>query len=216
MGQVLRQYALLASLIRTTFHSIKKTDEKEKSYEKQPKSPSSALEPSIFKGTNGLINLSNDDPSESRLDSLLGKNDDDSEDESIKRKNTTGISKDDVKVDVTLRTQLGHAPALMLLLTIPGGNDPTSSESSQPMPESRQVSICLEVGLNGRISTVDLAGLLDEEPTDDGDAEMQGADGAGSSAQEMRKKIARVLEISQDLGILVEWVLRWLRERAGA
>lgn len=204
-------------MIRTTFHSLKKTDEKEKPSKKQPKSSSPALEPSIFKGTNGLINLSNDDPSESRLDSLLGKNDeDDSEDGSVKREDTAGISKDDVKVDVTLRTQLGHAPALMLLLTIPGENDPTSSEFTQPVPESRQISICFEVGLNGRISTVDLAGLLDEETTDDGDAEMQGADKTGSSAQEMRKKISRVLEISQDLGILVEWVLRWLRERAGA
>ncbi|KAJ5606313.1 hypothetical protein N7510_009094 [Penicillium lagena] len=214
---ILRQYALLASLIRTTFHSPKKPDEKEKSSKKQPKSSSPALEPSIFKGTNGLINLSNDDPSESRLDSLLSKNDaDDSEDGSIKRKDTIGVRKDDVKVDVTLRTQLGHAPALMLLLTIPDGTDPTSSESTQAVPESRRISICLEVGLNGRISTVDLAGLLDEEIANGGDAEMQGADETDSSAQEMRKKIARVLEISQDLGILVEWVLRRLRERAGA
>lgn len=215
-SQVLRQYALLARLVRTTFHSLKKTDEKEKSPTEQPKSSSPALEPSIFRGTNGLINLSNDDPSGSRLDSLLGKNDaDDSEDGSIKREDTNDISKDDVKVDVTLRTQLGHAPALMLLLTIPGEDDPTSSGSTQPMPESRQISICLEVGLDGRISTVEVAGLLDKE-TDGGDTEMQGANETGSSAQEIRKKIARVLEISQDLGILVEWVLRWLRERAGA
>ncbi|KAJ5814830.1 hypothetical protein N7474_006607 [Penicillium riverlandense] len=214
---ILRQYALLASLIRTTFRSSKKADEKQKSSEKRPKSSSPAMEPCIFKGTNGLITLSNDNPNESRLDSLLGKNDaDDSEDGSIKREDTNGVSKDDVKVDVTLRTQLGHAPALMLLLTIPGGNDPTSSESTQPVPEPQQISICLEVGLNGRISTVDLAGLPDEETTDGGDAEMQGADETGSSAQDMRKKIARVLEISQDLGILVEWVLRWLRERAGS
>jgi hypothetical protein len=31
----------------------------------------------------------------------------------------------------------------------------------------------------------------------------------------VHKKIARVLEVSQDLGILVEWVLRWLQQRTG-
>jgi hypothetical protein len=45
---------------------------------------------------------------------------------------------------------------------------------------------------------------------------MHGADDSGSDSelQNVHKKIARVLEISQDIGILVEWVLRWQRQRA--
>jgi hypothetical protein len=81
--------------------------------------------------------------------------------------------------------------------------------------EPVQVSICFEVGLNGRISIVDVAELRGQNG-DGGDTEMQGTDAAGPKLQDMHEKIARVLEISQDLGILVEWVLRWLRQRAGS
>jgi hypothetical protein len=78
-----------------------------------------------------------------------------------------------------------------------------------------QLAICVEVGLNGRISVVDSSGLgIDQE--EGGDAEMQGTDSSGTQLQEIHKKIASVLEISQDLGILVEWVLRWQRQRAGS
>lgn len=116
---------------------------------------------------------------------------------------------DDVRVDVTLRTQIGQAPALMLLIT------DSSNNAENTVREPVQVSICFEVGLNGRISIADVAELKGQS-RDGGDTEMQGSDAAGPKLQDMHEKIARVLEISQDLGILVEWVLRWLRQRAGS
>lgn len=114
----------------------------------------------------------------------------------------------DVKVDVTLRTQLGQSPALMLLITNPGKN---IGSAEKFVRESVQVSLCFEVGLNGRISVVDSSGL-NATNGDAGDTEMQGTDDK-PDLQDLHKKIARVLETSQDLGILVEWVLR---ERLGS
>ena len=90
----------------------------------------------------------------------------------------------------------------------------SSSNAEKTEREPVQVSICVEVGLNGRITVVDVAELTAQRGDGD-DAEMQGTD-AQPKLQDMHEKIARVLEISQDLGILVEWVLRWLRQRAGS
>lgn len=155
--------------------------------------------------------LSNDDPNEEKLSALLG--------DGFSTAFTTVASNaspfhsedyfDDVRVDVTLRTQIGQAPALMLLVTDSSNN--VRNAEREPV----QVSICVEVGLNARISIVDVAELKGQNGSG-GDTEMQGTDAAGPKLQDMHEKIARVLEISQDLGVLVEWVLRWLRQRAGS
>lgn len=160
--------------------------------------------------------MNNDDPNEGKLDFLLGLGalDGSKGDSSFSAVTTpTGghsaqLPMDDVKVDVTLRTQLGQAPALMLLIT---DHKSPKEVTVSPVQTPRLIAISVEVGLNGQISVLETAGL-----TSGRDSEMQGTDDSDSGADEIRKQIPRVLEVSQDLGILVEWVLRWLQQqRAG-
>ena len=206
---------MLASLIRNVFKApTKDKDEKIKRSVSVPTSSFAEEQDSgIFTDDGGLIILSNDDPNEDKLNMLL--NDDFPTDASLLsgEGNNDRLFMDDIKVDVTLRTQLGQAPALMLLITDPGRD---SENPDQPPCKSMQVSICFEVGLNGRISVVDSAGLVKDNNGSSGDTDMQGMENSETKLQEVHKKIVRVLEISQDIGILVEWVLRWLRQRAGS
>lgn len=154
-----------------------------------------------------MVFLSNKDPNEQKLDFLLNGNN---------KSNATapGSGKDiamsahqeEVKVDVTLRTQLGQSPVIMLLFTV---EDPRLASSPADTVLSK-VSISLEIGLNGRISVVDMTGLLDDETAADSEKGAQ-----NSESYKLQQKIARVLEISQDIGILVEWVARWVRQQKG-
>lgn len=165
-----------------------------------------------------IIILSNDDPNEKRLNSLLGgfgqagahtigkgkgAMDGSSDDDST--------TEDDVKVDVTLRTQLGQAPVIMLLFTVDNlQGKPTLDQEYSTLSK---VSVSLEVGLNGRVSVIDMTGLFDDENTSMDPMDTQASGGHDNEVSELQKTIARVLEVSQDLGILVEWVLRWARQR---
>ena len=210
-------------MIRKTFHLPKDQANPDRSSTATPKNTNapSAQTPDLFADHDGLIILNNDDPNEERLNLLLGLgSSNDSKNDSgigISTPSSGGMSSkplsvDDVRVDVTLRIQLGQSPALMLLIT-DQRNYNKSPETARSIPTPRQIAICFEVGLNGHISVVDTAGLVDGEAA--GDTEMQGVDNPDSGLQDVQKKIARVLEVSQDLSILVEWVLRWMQQRAG-
>lgn len=156
-----------------------------------------AAQSSTTNGKGNVTVLSNQDPNEQKLDALM------------KGLNVEGVSidndADDVKIDITLRTQLGQAPVIMLLFTI--------NDASIGNDYLKTFSISFEVGLNGHIIVVDTSGLW-EEPVS-GEDRPEGADigDQKDEASEMPKKIARALEVSQDLGILVEWVLRWRRQQ---
>jgi len=172
-------------------------------------SPPVDQELEFITGKEGIITLSNEDPNQDKLDFLLndgfpisGGNASPSG-----ARSPNQMSMDDVKVDVTLRPLLDKPPVLMLLITDPG------QDAEQPLREPVQVTICFEIGLNGRISVVETSGLLERSDAGKDDAEMQMADAPRPGLQDIQRKIAKVLEISQDLGILVEWVLRWLRQR---
>lgn len=151
----------------------------------------------VTKGKDGVIILSNEDPNEARLNFLL---------EGVRAEAQAGdaTASDDVNVDVTLRVPLGQAPLVMLLLTTKNALSATGESGL------RSMSISFEVGLNGRISVVETAGLLDESSTESDKGESQ--NDQDNEALELRKKMSRVLETSQDIGILVEWVLRRQRE----
>jgi hypothetical protein len=204
---------LLANLIRKiTGKSAKSKDDKRVPSNGVSLGPSAPASQELsFAGQSDIIMLSNDDPNEEKLSALLG--DGFSTAFATAAYNASPFHSedylDDVRVDVTLRTQIGQAPALMLLVT------DSSNNVENAVREPVQVSICFEVGLNGRISIVDVAELKGQSDNG-GDTEMQGTGAAGPELQDMHEKLARVLEISQDLGILVEWVLRWLRQRAGS
>lgn len=132
----------------------------------------------------GVIILSNEDPNEARLNSLLKG----------RGSETEEADSGDVSVDVTMRAPLGQAPVIMLLFN---ANDSLGGSASTSRLDT--MSISFEVGLNGRISVTETSGLQAEQEDE---------------AQELRKKLSRVLETSQDIGILIEWVLRW-KQRGG-
>jgi hypothetical protein len=217
--QILRQYALLANLIHKIFSSPQKDDGSKKDAE--PATAGTPRKPNASKAImptkeNKVVFLSNKDPNEQKLDFLLN---------GINKSNATapGSGKDiamspamslrdhaarqeEVKVDVTLRTQLGQSPVIMLLFTV---EDPRLASSPADTVLSK-VSISLEIGLNGRISVVDMTGLLDDETPAESEKDAQ-----NSESYKLQQKIARVLELSQDIGILVEWVARWVRQQKG-
>lgn len=161
----------------------------------------------INKEKSGLVILSNQNPNEQKLDALLGEN----EDILNLKGGSEAISRDDVKIDITLRTQLGQAPVLMLLFTFNDGGP--ENDSKLESDYSSRISISFEVGLNGHISVVDTSGLCDDQPSsDENKGEGQENDGRQVKTSELQKKIARALEVSQDLGTLVEWVLQRRRQ----
>ncbi|PYH90998.1 hypothetical protein BO71DRAFT_61629 [Aspergillus ellipticus CBS 707.79] len=217
---ILRQYAFLANLIRSIFGTSFKPDESKADAQadlsKNLSGPLKFSRPGKAKKENVII-LSNDDPNEKRLDELL-RGFDNGVFPDAKGKgsvvngsfNSGFATDDDVKVDVTLRTQLGQAPVIMLLFTV--DNTDGAPEPVRGEPTLSKVSISLEVGLNGRIAVVDMTGLLDDDSSG-ADSMDQAADGQKSEAFELQTKIARVLELSQDIGTLVEWILRWARQR---
>lgn len=118
------------------------------------------------------------------------------------------VDADDLKVDVTLRT-IGQAPMIMLLFTV---DRPSSAESKSEDVALTKASISFEIGINGRISVVEVTGLLGVENNTLDDANADGQKTV-ESTNELRSKLAYVLETSQDIGVLVEWVLRWVRQQ---
>ncbi|TQB74111.1 hypothetical protein MPDQ_005168 [Monascus purpureus] len=206
---ILRQYALLASFIQKIFNPADGSGTGKKNSgvteSKSPPGVQQTRKPKPLNNQSRLTILSNDDPNEDKLNSLLTSSKD-SEAHNAGR---------DVKIDITLRTQLGQAPVIMLLFTAPD-DDSTGDKSTMDtkLLWLDVISVSFEIRLNGRISIVDTAGLGEEELSAGGETPETEDNGASRrEVLEMRKKMERVLEISQDLGILVEWVLRWLRQR---
>lgn len=194
MVQVLRQYASLANMIHRIFDRSPDTDGSN-----QDPGTESRQQLAKPEEKGGITILSNQNPNEQKLDALLkGFSLNERPGSALE-----GVSQNDVKVDITLRTQLGQAPVLMLLIT---------TNDSNPTTENHQlsrISISFEVGLNGRISVVDTSGLWDDT-ADEQEIDNQNQK---NEASELARKISRALEVSQDLGALVEWVLRWRQRK---
>jgi hypothetical protein len=190
---ILRQYTRLASLIQKVFPS-EKVDDRTGTHHSKPRAAAGA-NPNGFSNlstqASHITVLSNDDPDEEVLDFLLdapvdhnvskdpwGGTDD--------RDRFRDVLDNDIKVDITLRTQIGQAPLLMLLVTVPDAAAWTS--------EAPSISIHFEVRLNGHIHVTHVAGL--GTPADD-----------VQETQKMHKKLGRALDATEDLSLVVEWVL---------
>lgn len=93
----------------------------------------------------------------------------------------------DVSVDITLRTQVAQPPLIMLLITVPESRTTRSAG-----PESRNASVDLEIRLNGRVKVTQVSGL-------------------GENTDRASTRLNRVLETSEDLGVLVEYVIGQLQ-----
>ncbi|KAJ9310777.1 hypothetical protein DTO271D3_8952 [Paecilomyces variotii] len=204
---ILRQYALLESLLRNVFsrsgeNNVRAPDAKITRAAVSSDHPSGSL----LSGTHVSV-LTNHDPTEDRLGSLLRDLDENRAEDSMDITVDEGPSKetDNLKVDITLRTQIGQAPVIMLLFPIerePGKGSALASGGN----DVRMGSLNIEIGLNGRVSVNQIQGLWDVEEAQDSSAPRP-------EVQELQKKLAKVLETSEDLGILVEWILRWMRRR---
>lgn len=126
--------------------------------------------------------LSNGDANEDLLNSLLRESADSTG--TISLHNDSQVADErDTRVDITLRTQVGQAPSIMLAITL---------------PETRQkASVNFEIRLNGRVNVLQVSGLAG--PQND------------QSMAKVHKKLNRAVEVSEDLGVLVEYVVSQLR-----
>lgn len=128
--------------------------------------------------------LSNGDTNEDLLNSLLRESTDSTGPISIYNDPQTGDNSD-IRVDITLRTQVGQAPLIILSITL---------------PETRQkASVSFEIRLNGRVNVIQVSDLAGSESQND------------QSLAKIHKRLNRVLEVSEDLSILVEYVVGRLR-----
>lgn len=131
--------------------------------------------------------LSNGDANEDLLNSLLRESTDSTGTISLHNDSQIG-DESDIRVDITLRTQVGQAPLIILSITL---------------PETRQkASVSFEIRLNGRVNVVHASGLAGLESQND------------QSMAKIHKRLNRVLEVSEDLSILVEYVVSQLRGMA--
>lgn len=134
--------------------------------------------------TDQVSMLSNGDANEDLLNSLLRDSTDGTSTISLHNDSQTG-DESDIRVDITLRTQVGQAPLIILSITL---------------PETKQkASVSFEIRLNGRVNVVQVSGLAGLETQND------------QSMAKIYKRLNRVLEISEDLSILVEYVVSQLR-----
>lgn len=149
----------------------------------------------------GVIYTSNVSPNVSKLGSVLGSGPSDS---------AASLETDERRVDVSLRTPFSSAPSILLLFNVPTternkNNKPETTTTGSVLSKSKPVTITIEIGLGGRIKITSITGLWgttsssdDKIPTDD-------------EAKKVRSTLAKVLERSDDMGMLVEWVIRWVR-----
>ncbi|EED17723.1 conserved hypothetical protein [Talaromyces stipitatus ATCC 10500] len=176
---IFRQYSLLATLMQKVFprkeivagsvHESKGSSKTSETLSMSGNSTSTTEQISI---------LSNGDPNEDFLNNLLAEST-----ISLHTESQAGDDLSDVRVDITLRTQIGQAPLIMLSITV---------------PETKQkASVSFEIRLNGRVNIAQVSGL--------------GGSKDEQSMAKIHRKLNRVLEVSEDLSVLVEYVVSQLR-----
>lgn len=100
------------------------------------------------------------------------------------------------KVDVSLRTP-GSGPPSILLLLFP--------EIGKPA-----ITMNIEIGPNGRINIPDSSGIWENITGDPHDRPN------GEEVEKLHALIAQSLEMSEDLGIFIQWTLQWIKDRRKA
>ncbi|KKY21589.1 hypothetical protein UCRPC4_g03540 [Phaeomoniella chlamydospora] len=159
---VLRQYALLWTLLRSSVKGARSDDEAKVSTDGHPPI-------SLLREHGTTRKKSNLNPQRARLDKLLKEAD---------------ALAEAPTIDMTLGFTPGHLPQPILDLRFPLFRDLTSLPSGQPAFGN----ICIEIGLGAQIRVSKAENL----PL------VQGVSG--------RRKLARVLELSEDIPTLVAWV----------
>ncbi|WEW60882.1 hypothetical protein PRK78_006370 [Emydomyces testavorans] len=201
---VLRQYALLSSLLRRIFENSKKEAESE-----AQNSSSENPESEIFREErpNGYY-ISNINPTERRLESVLR----DGKEHNVHASEAANLTQpsQEIRVDISLRTPMSFSPSMLLVFSV--DEDPNAEHSTSRTPSmqtaSRQVMINVDIGLNGDINIPQISGVWPEDGVDD-----MVSDEREAEKRKLCMQIARVLETCEDYGMLIEWVLRWMRKR---
>ncbi|KUL92306.1 hypothetical protein ZTR_02423 [Talaromyces verruculosus] len=185
---IFRQYSLLATLLQKVFprkEIVGRSVHESKGSSKT--SDTLSMSGNSTATSEQISMLSNGDANEDLLNSLLRENTDSTGTISLHNDSQIG-DESDIRVDITLRTQVGQAPLIILSITL---------------PETRQkASVSFEIRLNGRVNVVQASGLAGLESQND------------QSMAKIHKRLNRVLEVSEDLSILVEYVVSQLRGMA--
>ncbi|OJD12684.1 hypothetical protein ACJ73_09313 [Blastomyces percursus] len=204
---ILRQYALLSSLLHRLFAN---QDNKTVGPNKSP--PSNLMSSTTSRRTSkpDVTFITNIKPIGSKLDSMLSSDSKPSNDKKrafdapFAASSTPSPSSDDRKVDISLRTPISGPPSLLLLFNAPSG-DPNNI-----MENPTTITINVDIGLNGNITVSRVAGMCDGRSNNGGGPT---DDAPGVESRDLSRKLARVLQTSEDLGMLVEWVLKWMRKQ---
>jgi hypothetical protein len=106
---------------------------------------------------------------------------------------------DETMIDISLRTPIlsQSPPSILLLINTP--------------EEAATVTVNIEIGPNGQINVSNISGPCGNY--DHGNTNGSFTEHPRAESQELRDTLAKVLETCEDLGLLIEWVLRWFRRQ---
>ncbi|PGH15295.1 hypothetical protein AJ79_02460 [Helicocarpus griseus UAMH5409] len=205
---ILRQYALLSSLLQRTFTSP--SDKVGMTDKTRPlTSPSSPK----LTSKSDIIFIRNVSPTVSKLDSLLsddyklGSGQWNGDASAFAESSTLPPAIGDRKIDISLRTPISASPSLLLLFNAP--NETPHETSDTVMENPKTITINVDIGPNGNITVSRVAGVFNTVNNE----ERSRDDISATVARELAQKLAKVLQTSEDLGMLVEWVLKWMRKQ---
>lgn len=100
-----------------------------------------------------------------------------------------------LKVDISLRTPISTPPSILLLFGSPHNQNPTDPGSASLTP----ITIRIDILPGGRLDVTEIKGIPDTDTSVD--------------LNQLRGKLAGVLETCEDLGLFTEWVLKWVRRQ---
>ncbi|KAI1969745.1 hypothetical protein LOZ51_003059 [Ophidiomyces ophidiicola] len=200
---VLRQYALLSNLLRRVFNDSTADPRTNRSI--SPEKP----EPHVFtESTPDGYYISNINPTERQLDSMLlktrrgGFRSSPSDTQTLRPLPAeTGL-----RADISLRTPIGGVPSIIVVFSVDEtllNNEPTLPYAvSEMTPQTVMMNV--EIRLNGTISISEVSGLWQDEHDDDK---------TEAERKTFCAKASKVLETCEDVGLLIEWVVRWMRKQ---
>ncbi|OJD19662.1 hypothetical protein AJ78_00394 [Emergomyces pasteurianus Ep9510] len=199
---ILRQYALLSSLLQKAFAApTNKTATVGPNKSQPPDSPTEAPKSDITV-------ISNISPTVSKLNSMLSGDFNErisSNSSSAAPSSALSSAAEERKIDISLRTPISASPSLLLLFNAPSGQTNTNTSMDNP----KTLTINVDIGLNGNITVSRVSGMCPDNNYGEGETSQHD----NSREQELSQKLARVLQTSEDLGMLVEWALKWVRKQ---
>ncbi|EEH45384.2 uncharacterized protein PADG_01534 [Paracoccidioides brasiliensis Pb18] len=203
---ILRQYALLSSLLQKAFTTTPTNDigAPDKCHSANPMNPPSTT----HTGKSDVTLISNISPTVSRLDSMLHGDSIQGSDQHTGTASPFAMPSNiptiinDKKIDISLRTPISSPPSLMLLFNAP-------NEGPNAIDNPKTVTINVDIGPNGNITVSGVSGICNR----DNNKKQPNTPASQGNLWKLSEKLAKVLQTSEDLGLLVEWALKWMRKQ---